>query len=170
MVARSSSAERRPWPRRNRVHDSASASNLGSRENAGGTLAAAERLAFVVSVGMLRRYERHQVGRRRRHPVDATLVCVIAFAISCATRGLAGVPVTVEADIANGLRAFTIVGPTDRASPEAPERVKPAIRNAGFKFPQRRVPVNLAPAELPKEGTGFDLAIAISRLGAQGAW
>lgn len=96
-----------------------------------------------------------------------TLTCVIAFAISCATRGLAGVPVTVEADIANGLPGFTIVGLTDRAIQEARERVKPAIRNAGYKFPQRRVTVNLAPAELPKEGTGFDLAIAISILRAE---
>lgn len=66
-------------------------------------------------------------------------------------------PVRVEVDISNGLPAFTIVGLTDRAIQEARERVKPAIRNAGFKFPQRRVTVNLAPAELPKEGTGFDL-------------
>jgi magnesium chelatase family protein len=77
------------------------------------------------------------------------------------------VPVTVEADIANGLPAFTIVGLTDRAIQEARERVKPAIRNAGFKFPQRRVTVNLAPAELPKEGTSFDLAIAIAVLRAE---
>jgi magnesium chelatase family protein len=77
------------------------------------------------------------------------------------------VPVTVEADIANGLPGFTIVGLTDRAIQEARERVKPAIRNAGFKFPQRRITVNLAPAELPKEGTGFDLAIAIAILRAE---
>ena len=76
-------------------------------------------------------------------------------------------PVTVEADIANGLPGFAIVGLTDRAIQEARERVKPAIRNAGYKFPQRRVTVNLAPAELPKEGTGFDLAIAIAILRAE---
>ena len=87
--------------------------------------------------------------------------------MSCATRGLAGVPVTVEADIANGLPGFTIVGLTDRAIQEARERVKPAIRNAGYKFPQRRVTVNLAPAELPKEGTAFDLAIALAILRAE---
>jgi Subunit ChlI of Mg-chelatase len=56
-----------------------------------------------------------------------------------------------------GLPGFTIVGLTDRAIHEARERVKPAIRNASFEFPQRRVTVNLAPAEVPKEGTGFDL-------------
>ena len=78
-------------------------------------------------------------------------------------------PVMVEADIANGLPGFAIVGLTDRAIQEARERVKPAIRNAGYKFPQRRVTVNLAPAELPKEGTGFDLGIAIAILRA-GAW
>ena len=91
---------------------------------------------------------------------------MLACAISCATRGLAGVPVRVEVDIANGLPAFTIVGLTDRAIQEARERVKPAIRNAGFQFPQRRVTVNLAPAEVPKEGTGFDLAIAVAVLRA----
>ncbi len=74
---------------------------------------------------------------------------------------------TVEADIANGLPGFTIVGLTDRAIQEARERVRPAIRNAGFKFPQRRVTVNLAPAELPKEGSAFDLAIAIAVLRAE---
>jgi magnesium chelatase family protein len=76
-------------------------------------------------------------------------------------------PVMVEVDVSNGLPGFTIVGLTDRAIQEARERVKPAIRNAGFKFPQRRVTVNLAPAELPKEGTAFDLAIAISVLRAE---
>src|ERR1700721_1422904 len=105
--------------------------------------------------------------RSRGRPHSVTLFCVIACAISCATRGLAGVPVTVEADIANGLPGFTIVGLTDRAIQEARERGKPAIRNAGYKFPQRRVTVNLAPAELPKEGTGFDLAIAIAILRAE---
>jgi magnesium chelatase family protein len=74
--------------------------------------------------------------------------------------------VRVEVDISNGLPGFTIVGLTDRAIQEARERVKPAIRNAGFDFPSRRVTVNLAPAELPKEGTGFDLAIAIAVLRA----
>ena len=76
-------------------------------------------------------------------------------------------PVRVEVDIANGLPGFTIVGLTDRAIQEARERVKPAIRNAGFSFPQRRVTVNLSPAEMPKEGSGFDLAIAIAVLRAE---
>lgn len=70
----------------------------------------------------------------------------------------------VEADVANGLPNFTIVGLTDRAIQEARERVRASIRNAGFEFPQRRLTVNLAPAEVPKEGTGFDLPIAMAVL------
>src|SRR5437588_6591734 len=93
---------------------------------------------------------------------------MIARTISCAVRGLGGVVVNVEADLANGLPAFTIVGLTDRAIQEARERVKAAIRNAGFDFPQRKLTVNLAPAELPKEGTAFDLAIAASVLSCAG--
>ncbi len=76
-------------------------------------------------------------------------------------------PVMVEVDVSNGLPGVTIVGLTDRAIQEARERVKPAIRNAGFSFPQRRVTVNLAPAELHKEGSGFDLAIAVAILRAE---
>jgi hypothetical protein len=59
-----------------------------------------------------------------------------------------------------GLPNFTIVGLTDRAIQEARERVRASVRNAGFEFPSRRLTVNLAPAEVPKEGTGFDLGIA----------
>ena len=77
-------------------------------------------------------------------------------------------PVTIEADVANGLPNFTIVGLTDRAIQEARERVRAAVRNSGFTFPQQRVTVNLAPAEVPKEGTGFDLGIALAVLRANG--
>src|SRR5258708_6604516 len=91
-----------------------------------------------------------------------------ATALSCALRGLAGVPVTVEADIAAGLPGFTIVGLTDRAIQEARERVKAAIRNGGFQFPARKLTVNLAPAEVPKEGTAYDLAIALAVLRSAG--
>ena len=89
---------------------------------------------------------------------------MLARAVACSVHGLAGVPVTVEADIANGLPNFTVVGLTDRAIQEARERVRASIRNSGFEFPQRRLTVNLAPAEVPKEGTGFDLAIAMAIL------
>ncbi|TMD66230.1 MAG: ATP-binding protein [Chloroflexi bacterium] len=80
--------------------------------------------------------------------------------------GLDGVRVEVEADIADGLPGFHIVGLGDRALQEARERVKIAINNSGFEFPGRRVTVNLAPAQLPKEGTGFDLAIAAAVVNA----
>ncbi|MBV8528599.1 MAG: YifB family Mg chelatase-like AAA ATPase [Candidatus Dormibacteraeota bacterium] len=93
---------------------------------------------------------------------------MIACATSCSTYGLAGIPIRVEADIANGLPNFTVVGLTDRAIQEARERVRSAIRNSDFPFPAQRVTVNLAPAEVPKEGTGFDLAIAIAVLIADG--
>lgn len=86
------------------------------------------------------------------------------MAVSCALRGVTGVPVIVEADVANGLPQFHVVGLTDRAIQEARERVRAAVRNAGFEFPQRRLTVNLAPAELPKEGTAFDLPIALAVL------
>lgn len=88
--------------------------------------------------------------------------------MSCSTYGLAGVPIRVEADIANGLPNFTVVGLTDRAIQESRERVRSAIRNSEYPFPAQRVTVNLAPAEVPKEGTGFDLAIAVAVLIADG--
>jgi magnesium chelatase family protein len=72
--------------------------------------------------------------------------------------------VVVEADISSGIPGFTIVGLTDRAIQEARERVKAAVRNAGLTVPDRKLTVNLAPAELPKEGTAFDLAIAAAVL------
>jgi magnesium chelatase family protein len=76
--------------------------------------------------------------------------------------------VTVEVDVANGLPAFIVVGLPDAAVQEARERVRAAVRNSGFEFPLRRVTVNLAPAERRKEGTGFELAIALGILRASG--
>ncbi|WP_115720474.1 YifB family Mg chelatase-like AAA ATPase [Gallaecimonas mangrovi] len=74
--------------------------------------------------------------------------------------------VTVEVDIGNGLPAFALVGLPEASVREARERVRSAIINAGFEFPARRITVNLAPAELPKEGGRFDLAIAVGILQA----
>ena len=76
--------------------------------------------------------------------------------------------VTVEIDVRAGLPNFTIVGLADRAVRESRERVRGAILNSGFEFPQRRVTVNLAPASLRKAGPGFDLAIACAILAASG--
>src|SRR3982075_2945052 len=85
---------------------------------------------------------------------------VLPRAGSGAVFGRDGVRVEVEANIADGLPGFHIVGLGDRALQEARERVKIAINNSGFEFPGRKVTINLAPAQLPKEGSGFDLAMA----------
>jgi magnesium chelatase family protein len=91
------------------------------------------------------------------------LAQVTTFAID----GIEPRRVTVEVDVNNaGLPAFAIVGLGDRSVREARERVKSAIANSGFKFPQSRVTVNLAPAYLRKHGPGFDLAIACGILAA----
>lgn len=83
--------------------------------------------------------------------------------------GLEAVPVTVEVDIASqGLPSFTIVGLPDKAVEESKERVRAAIKNIGADFPARRITVNLAPADLPKEGPSFDLPIAIGILVSSG--
>lgn len=76
--------------------------------------------------------------------------------------------VTVEVHISNGLPAFSIVGLPDAAVRESKERVRSAILNSDFEFPQRRMTVNLAPADLPKDGGRFDLPIAIGILAASG--
>ena len=82
--------------------------------------------------------------------------------------GLDGAIVEVEADIGAGLPAFNVVGLPDTAVQEARERVRSAIRNSGCEFPMRRLTVNLAPADLRKEGPSYDLPIAIAILAATG--
>jgi hypothetical protein len=99
---------------------------------------------------------------------DDRKVGAVARTLGCALWGLETALVTVEVDVANGLPHFAIVGLPDTAVQEARERVRAAIRNAGFEFPLRRVTVNLAPAERRKEGTGFDLPIALAILRATG--
>jgi magnesium chelatase family protein len=80
--------------------------------------------------------------------------------------GLQARAVTVEVDIRPGLPAFTIVGLADAAVREARDRVRAAILNSGFEFPARRITANLAPADVPKVGPGFDLALACGVLAA----
>lgn len=90
---------------------------------------------------------------------------MLARILSSAIIGLDGVPIEVEVDIASqGLPSFTIVGLPDKAVEEAKERVRSAIRNSGADFPARRITVNLAPADLPKEGPSYDLPIALGIL------
>lgn len=94
---------------------------------------------------------------------------MLAKVLSAAIVGLDAVPVEVEVDIASqGLPSFTIVGLPDKAVEEAKERVRSAIKNSGADFPAKRITVNLAPADLPKEGPSYDLPIAIGILIASG--
>lgn len=85
---------------------------------------------------------------------------------SAAVVGLEAFPVEVEVDISNGLPSFSIVGLPDKAVEESKERVRSAIRNSGANFPMSRITVNLAPADLKKEGPAYDLAIALGVLAA----
>ena len=80
--------------------------------------------------------------------------------------GVEGRLITVEVDISNGLPQVNVVGLPDPAVRESIERVRAAVKNCGFKFPMERITVNLAPADLRKEGTAFDLAIAAGILTA----
>ena len=93
---------------------------------------------------------------------------MLAKVRSCAIIGLEGAIVEVEVDISRGLPAFTIVGLPDTAVQEARERVRGAIRNSGCDFPPTRITVNLAPADLKKEGPSYDLPIALGILLASG--
>jgi len=90
---------------------------------------------------------------------------MLAKITSAAVVGLDAVPITVEVDIAAmGLPSFTIVGLPDKAVEESKERVRAAIKNMGADFPAKRITVNLAPADLPKEGPAYDLPIALGIL------
>ncbi len=89
---------------------------------------------------------------------------VLATLLSATLHGLVGRVVRVEVDVAPGLPGFTIVGLPDAALSEARERVRGALRNAGYRHPPRRITVNLAPAELRKAGASLDLAIALGVL------
>lgn len=82
--------------------------------------------------------------------------------------GIHARPVSVEVHLSNGLPAFTIVGLAETAVKESKDRVRSAILNSQFEFPYRKITVNLAPADLPKNGSGFDLPIAIGILAASG--
>ncbi len=88
----------------------------------------------------------------------------LAVLHSRALAGLDAPPVTVEVHLANGLPSFTIVGLPDTEVKEARDRVRAALENSRFELPARRITVNLAPAELPKEGGRFDLPIALGIL------
>ena len=89
---------------------------------------------------------------------------MLAETRSASLLGVDGVPVRVEVDVAFGLPSLTIVGLAGSQVQEARERVRSALRNSGFELPARRITVNLAPADLPKDGTAYDVAIAVGIL------
>ena len=78
--------------------------------------------------------------------------------------GMEGTLIKVEVDVSNGLPLWEIVGLPDATIREAKERVRAAIKNSGFDLPSRRIIVNLAPADTKKEGSSFDVAIAVGVL------
>ena len=89
---------------------------------------------------------------------------MLAMVRSCAVVGLDGSLIEVEVDITNGLPAFVIVGLPDAAVNEAKERVRSAIKNSGCIFPYKHITINLAPADLRKEGPAYDLPLAVGIL------
>ncbi len=91
---------------------------------------------------------------------------MLAKVISCATFGIEGYLIDVEVDLSTGLPGFTTVGLPDNAVKESKDRVFAAIKNAGFRFPSKKITVNLAPADIKKEGSSFDLPIAVGILTA----
>ena len=93
---------------------------------------------------------------------------MLARCLSASLQGLDARPVTVEVDMAPGLPGIQLVGLPDKAIQESRERVRSALRNSGFRGPLVRVVINLAPADLRKEGPAFDLPIALALLAASG--
>src|SRR5881628_850965 len=91
---------------------------------------------------------------------------MLARTVTHALVGLDALRVEVEAHLQNGVPAFAIVGLADRACQEAKERVRSGIASAELEWPLRRITVNLAPADLRKEGSAFDLPIALAILAA----
>ncbi len=87
---------------------------------------------------------------------------MLSHIYSCGLSGIDGFSVCVETDISNGLPAFDIVGLPDAAVKEAKERIRSAIKNTGFRFPAKHIVINLAPASKRKEGSGYDLPMALS--------
>ncbi|MCW5200790.1 ATP-dependent protease, partial [Desulfobulbus sp. F4] len=94
---------------------------------------------------------------------------MLATTLSGAVMGVDGLLVRVEVDLALGLPLFSTVGLAEGAVREAKDRVRAAVKNSGYEFPPRRITVNLAPAAVKKEGSGYDLPIALGILAASGA-
>jgi len=95
---------------------------------------------------------------------------MLAKVLSGALVGIDAYPVEVEVDIARGLPQFATVGLPEGAVKESKDRVKSAIKNSGYEFPSRRITINLAPADVRKDGAAFDLPIAVGLLIAGGSF
>lgn len=93
---------------------------------------------------------------------------MLSKVLSGATFGIDAFPVEVEVDISRGIPSFSTVGLPDSAVKESKDRVRSAIKNSGYSFPPKRITVNLAPANIKKEGTTFDLPVALAILKAEG--
>ncbi len=93
---------------------------------------------------------------------------MLSRAYAPALLSLEGELVEIECDITNGLPGFVVVGLADKAVDEARERVRSAIKNSGLMLPPKRLTLNLAPADIPKDGTGYDLGMAVAILVASG--
>ncbi len=93
---------------------------------------------------------------------------MLSRVLSAAVYGVDGYIVAVETDVTHALSAFNIVGLPDAAVKESQHRVQAAIKNSGFTFPNRKITVNLAPADIKKEGAAFDLPMAVGILAASG--
>ncbi len=93
---------------------------------------------------------------------------MFASVLSAAIFGMEVCPIQVEADVSNGLPSFTMVGYASAQVKEAQERVRTALKNSGVALPPRRITVNFVPADIKKEGAGFDLPVAAAVLAASG--
>ncbi|MBR1822409.1 MAG: YifB family Mg chelatase-like AAA ATPase [Clostridia bacterium] len=93
---------------------------------------------------------------------------MLAFVQSCGLSGIDGFAVSVEINLDHGMPMFEIVGLPDASVKESRERVRAALKNSGYQFPAERLTVNLAPADLKKEGPAFDLPIALGMLACMG--
>ena len=93
---------------------------------------------------------------------------MFAKTFGATTQGVDGLIISVEVDSANGMPSFDVVGLANAAVREAKERVRTAIKNSGLRLRQEKVTVNLAPADVRKDGSGLDLPIAVGLLAAQG--
>lgn len=93
---------------------------------------------------------------------------MLAKTYSCVQIGLEGTLIEIECDLSNGLPSFSIVGLGDKAIDEARDRVRSALKNSTLTMPPKKITINLAPADIPKDGTGFDLSIAVAVLVASG--